>query len=174
MNWDFDDIVQYLYDLYLRKFNRMKHFEKNDNDVDREYEMAQMDLIVDLISSFTQAGKQEIYERIDDLLEGVFLFDPQENPNFYLVKKGKSYQTLEDIYYSSLSDFVAIYEKDALDYLLKNIFVLNSENKEVYIPKGTIMTYKGITPGAGGWPTFEIKGEEFEFAGDAFKLKPVN
>lgn len=171
--WDKDEIIQSLRNDYISHWRRKEHFERNDNDVDREYEIAVCDYIINKLATIEEKTLNEVAEEIDDILEGVFLFDPQDNPKYYPIKQGDKVCVVKDIYYNDYKSFVANEGEETAAELLDEdgIFVLDEYRDEVYIPAGTYMTYKGEDDN--GWPTFEIHGEPFDFCGEAFKLKKV-
>ena len=106
---------------------------------------------------------------IKDEAGAVITFDPNDNPKNYLISVGTKVKVLEDIYYCSQDDFDSTFEDYDLDYLYKDVVKVNEALNEVYIPAGTKMTYLGTS--MSGWPTFKIKNEEFDFAGDPFKIE---
>lgn len=83
-----------------------------------------------------------------------FEVDPKESP----LKVGKEYVLVENYFYCNKED---LEEETAEDYL--KIMELERWG-DLYIPSGTIMEFKGFD--FNGWPTFVIKGEELDFAGD--------
>ena len=169
MNYDINDVKELLENLYVIKNRNLQHYERNDDEVDRDYTIAQMDLIVELLQEITGATQEEIYENLGDKIEGVFWFDPQQPIDSQLLQPGTKVCVMRPIEYCSYEDSVCILGKETADEMIEDYLYL--ENGMVYIPAGTHMTYKGCE--ANGWPTFDIHGEEFDFAGDAFKLKLV-
>lgn len=172
--WTVDEVIKYLKDDYCRHYRNREKFLVNDNEVDADYESAQCDYIINLLKTLTEKSLNDIAEDLDELLEGVFIFDPQERVELLRQYEGKSFYAAQDILYCFSNDLSGLFDEDDIDYLLKEVLSINEYTGEVYIPKGTKMTLisvGGDTPS--GWPTFEIHGEEFDFAGDAFKLKPA-
>ena len=172
MKWEQEDIVEYLVNDYCRHFENREKYLKNDNQVDADWEAAVTDYIFSLLKTITQGSDNDVATMLDEKLEGVFVFDPQDNPKFYKVKVNKDYFAAQDIYYCSIEDLYGSFTEEEIDFLNEDeILDINSYSNEVYIPKGTRMTYLGSDPTASGWPTFSIHGFEFDFAGDPFKLK---
>ena len=175
MKWEKEDIVEYLINDYCTHFNKYHHFQDNDDEVDANWESAVCDYIFDLLQKITEGSPTDVADMIDNVLEGVFEFDPQSDPALLKPYVGRSFYAAQDIYYCSYSDLLSTYDEDDATFLLQEVFGVDQfENEDrVYIPKGTKMTL--ISTGqndASGWPVFEIHGFEFDFAGDAFKLKP--
>lgn len=176
MKWEQEDIVEYLVDSYCLHWKKYHEYQRNDNDVDSSYESAQLDYIFDLLKTITGGSPTDVADMIDEQLEGIITFDPQDNPELLKPYLGKSFYAAQDIYYCSYSDLLSTYDEDDATFLLQEVFGVDQfENEDrVYIPKGTKMTL--ISTGqndASGWPVFEIHGFEFDFAGDAFKLKSM-
>ena len=171
MNYDINDVKELLENMYVIKTRNLEHYERNDDEVDRDYTIAQMDLIVELLKEITGATQEEIYENLGDKIEGVFWFDPQTNDPEVL-KAGTKVCVMRPIDYCSQEDFVCIFGEETAKELLEEYLYLDPDG-DVYIPAGTHMTYKGCDPNYNGWPVFDIHGEEFDFAGDALKLKLV-
>ena len=168
MRWDHDDIVEHLLNDYCIHYNKRDKYLKNDNEVDADYEGAQCDYIFDLLVTITEGSPTDVADRIDDRLEGVFEFDP-EMP---VASINKDYYSAQDILYSDYESFRSMFSDEDADFLLKEVMYVDGDY-DVYIPKGTRMTYKGPGKDAGGWPIFDIHGFELDFGGAPFKLKGV-
>lgn len=168
MNWDKDDIIEYLTDEYCRHWNKRQDYLVNDNQVESEYELIICEYIFNLLKTITGGSPNDVADHLNDKLEGIFEFDPRIP---YGIREGKKVCLCSDVLYCDYPSFVSMFGEDTAQELLDDLFIL--ENDEVYIPRGTYMTYKGCDPTASGWPTFEIYGEEFDFAGDPFKVKYV-
>lgn len=171
MKWEQEDIVEYLVNDYCRHFKNREKYLRNDNQVDADWEAAVTDYIFSLLKTITQGSDNDVVTMLDEKLEGVFVFDPQDNPKFYKVEVNKDYFAAQDIYYCSINDLEGTFDEEDIDILAEEVLDINPYLGEVYIPKGTRMTYLGSDPTASGWPTFSIHGFEFDFAGDPFKLK---
>ena len=168
MKWEFEDIVESLQNDYVIHYNNRQHYLENDNEVDADWEGAVCDYIFDKLREITGGAPTDVADALEDKIEGIFEFDPQQIP--CLLTVGKKYCLKSDILYSDYDSFAASYDGDDLDYLLNEVVEVSGD--DVYIPKGTHMIYKGRE--SNGWPTFEIHGEEFDFAGYPFKLKKVD
>lgn len=171
MKWEKEDIVEYLINSYCLHYNKYHDYQKNDNQVDADYESAQLDYIFDLIKTITGGSPTDVADMIDEKLEGIILFDPQDNPELLKKYIGQSFFAAQDIVYCSINDLNGMYDEEDLNILAEEVLDINSYTDEVSIVKGTKMTY--IANNDNGWPIFEIHGFEFDFAGDAFKLKPI-
>ena len=89
----------------------------------------------------------------------MIIFNPYEvTSENCTLKIGKDYVLAEDYYYCNTEDL----DEDILDDYLKIMELGQYGN--IYIPSGTMMEFKGLD--YNGWPTFIIKGEEIDFAGD--------
>ena len=175
MKWEKEDIVEYLVDSYCLHWEKYHKYQRNDNDVDSSYESAQLDYIFNLLQTITGGSPTDVADMIDEQLEGIITFDPQDNPELLKHYLGKSFYAAQDIYYCSIRDLEGLFDEEYIDILAEEVFDINSYTNEVSIVKGTKMTL--ISAGAdspSGWPTFEVHGFEFDFAGDPFKLKPIN
>lgn len=170
--WDKDEILQNLYNDYITHRWRKEDFERNDNDVDRQDEVAICDYILEKIATYEGKTIDEVYKKVDDIIQGVFVFDPQSSLKELVIKEGLDYYAAEDICYADYDTFTSMFEKEELDYLFEEIFSVNKDFEYVYIPKGTKMTYKEYDEKSRAC-VFIIHGEEFAFSGPAFKLKPA-
>lgn len=170
MKWEKEDIVEYLIQDYCTHFKNYHHFQENDNEVDANWESAVCDYIFDLLQKITDGSPTDVADMIDNVLEGVIVFDPQDNPDLLKKYIGQSFYAAEDIYYSAYRDLYNSFDEVDINYLMDEVLEMNVHDDTVYIPKGTKMTYRGDD--ANGWPVFDIHGFDFDFAGDAFKLKP--
>ena len=179
MEWNLDEIITYLKNNYVTHYNLYHKYLTDGNEPDTNWESAVCDYIFDLLLTLTGKAPTEVADMIDDVIDKVFIFDPGDNPKNYKVEIGKDYFAWQDIYYSDYKSFLynlgldEEIDKDEIDDMFENIFGYNEALDEVYIPKGTRMTYKGVECDRSGRPTFYIHGEELDFAGDPFKLKPA-
>lgn len=171
MMWTKEDITQKLINDYCRHWNRREVFLKNDNQVDADWEMAVLDYIFDTLKDITGEPPSIVADMIDEYLEGIFTFNPAETA-YPELKIGATYCLCSDVLYSDYPSFVSMFgDDDEAQDGINEYFEIRDD--EVWIPKGTYMIYKGCEKDCSGWPTFEIHGEEFDFAGDPFKLKLV-
>lgn len=174
-NWTTEDIIDKLIRDYCTHWHNYHHYQQNDNEVDANWESATLDYIFQLLQDVTEEGPTQVADRIDFVLEECFIFDPQDKLENLkqLLPVGTKVCVVKDIPYSDYDSFVSTEgEEIAKDLLSEDgIFCLDISTGDVYIPRGTYMTYKGIDKS--GWPTFEIRGEEFDFAGTPFVLKKV-
>lgn len=169
--WDKDEILQNLYNDYITHYWRIKHFERNNDDVLKENELAICEYILEKIATYENERTIDIYKKIDNVIQGVFVFDPQNDLRDFIVKAGFDYYASEDIFYSDYETFVDVFGEE-IDYLFEKIFSVNKDVRCVYIPKGTKMTYKEYDEKS-RTAVFIIHGEEFAFREPSFKLKPA-
>lgn len=169
MKWEQEDIVEYLINNYVLHWKNYKHYQANDDEDDARYESAKLDYIFDLLHTITGGSPTDIADMIDPYLEeGMIEFNPQTSVN--TLEVGTKVCVMHDIPYADYDSFCSMFDDDDLDELLNEVIDVGSDM--VYIPKGTYMTYKGCN--INGWPTFEVHGFEFDFAGDPFKIKIIN
>lgn len=171
MKWEQEDIIEFLIDSYCSHYNHYHHFQRNDDEVDMAYESAICDYIFETLQTITGGTPGDVADMIDEVLEGIFLFDPQAKQTEWPILPNTVVYTAQDICYSDLDSFKASLDEEDFNWLAEEVFEIDYNNKLVWIPKGTKMTFKGVDNTCSGWPTFEIHGEDFDFAGDPFKLK---
>lgn len=170
MKWSYEDIVEKLENDYVTHWHNYHYYGRNDNEVDMNWESAVCDYLFDLLKCITGASPTELADILEDKIEGVFLFDPQASCQQII--DGQKVCLMQDVYYTDYDSFRCMFEEEELDDLLQNVVYVDGDN-DVYLMKGTHMTYKGIERGAGGFPTFDVHGYEFDFAGNPFKIKKV-
>lgn len=168
--WTYEDVVDLLKQDYCVHYKNRQKFLENDNEIDSDYEAAQCDYIIRTLSTITQKSLNEVGYELDEMLEGVFTFDPQDNPDLLREYKGQTFYAAQDIYYCDVKDLNGMFDEEDIDILDSEVLDINEYTGEVFIPKGTKMTCLGVD--FNGWPVFDIHGFEFDFAGSAFKLKP--
>lgn len=171
MKWEYEDIIESLQNDYVLHYKNRQHYLENDNEVDADWEGAVCDYIFDKLKEITGGTPTDVADRLQDLIDGVFEFDPQSEPPYPLTI-GKKYCLESDILYSDYNSFACMFDEDDLNYLLEEVVEVSGDN--VYIPKGTHMIYKGCERGGSGWPTFVIHDFEFDFSGDPIKLRKVD
>lgn len=163
MKWEEEDIIESLQNDYVLHYKNHQHYLSNDNQVDADWEGAVCDYIFDKLKEITGGSDTDVADKLDEKIEGIIEFDPNDIPP---ITVGSKWYAAQDICYCHKDDLYFDIEGDE-DWLEIG------DDGFVYIDKGTLMVYKGIQPGAGGWPEFEVHGEDFEFAGDPFKIKPA-
>ena len=174
MKWEYEDIIESLQNDYVLHYKNRQHYLENDNEVDADWEGAVCDYIFDKLQEITGGTPTDVADVLQDMIDGVFVFNPQDHIELLKQYIGKSFYAAQDIYYCSYFDLLGSYDEEDVSIMLEEIFSVSHIDNEdmVYIPKGTKMTLISVgDPKASGWPTFEIHGEEFDFAGDPFKLK---
>lgn len=90
------------------------------------------------------------------------------------LEEGQSGKLLEDIPYDLYAELTEGYEDDVIDWVNK-VFIKGIYDGEEYaiVPKGTIVKLINSHGPGGGWPVFEINGEEVDFAGDLDEFKVI-
>ena len=163
MKWEEEDIIESLRNDYVLHYKNRQHYLANDNEFDANWEGAVCDYIFDKLKEITGGSDTDVADKLDEKIEGVIEFDPNDIPR---ITVGSKWYAAQDILYCPIDDLFFDLKGDE-DWL-----EIDSKG-DVYIVKGTLMIYRGIQSGAADWPIFEIDGEEFDFAGDPFKIKPA-
>ena len=95
------------------------------------------------------------------------LFDPYD-PEKSGLNGGEIVELLEEVYYCDECDLDPEQESEY------ETAGLVKKDGDWVVPAGTTMTLIFLRGPGGGWPCFDINGSEFDFAGDAFKVKVVS
>lgn len=171
---DIDEVKAYLVNEYEAAKKRKEHYDKNDDQVDSDWEAGHMEALWSALAFVYEVSVVEMEKVYEEILHPVVEFDPGESPYKWPIVPGNKVELQTDIYYNDVEDWMLDNEcgKEAI---LAEGFLIKDD--EVVIPKGTIMTFKGAERDASGWPTFIIRGKvndyELDFAGDPFKIKLI-
>lgn len=171
---DIIDMKEYLINEYRFATKRKEQFDKNDDEVDSNYESGKMEALWDAMSFLFGVNIHEMEKIYDEEINPTYDFDPGEDPVKWPIVPGSKVELQTDIYYDDVEDWM-LNNECGKEAILAEGFLI--KDKEVVIPKGTVMTFKGVEKDASGWPTFIIRGKvndyELDFAGDSFKVKPL-
>ena len=175
---DIDEVKAYLFNEFeLAKKNR-EHYLANDDEVDADYEAAKMDTLWDALAFVHEVSTHEMEEVYNQHKNPVYDFDPQSKYNEFPIIVGQIVELTEDVLYSPLTDAILNFDKTKEELIEEGFKVVpDGKDNNLYIPKGTVMTFTECDAVHGGWPTFKLrmkyKDYEVDFAGEPFKIKIV-